>query len=146
VTTAKLGDIVKVHYTGTLDDGTVFDSSKGRAPLEFTVGEHSVIPGFEHAVIGLGVGDKKSVSIAPDNAYGQRREENVIVVQRSQLPKDLEPKVGKTLNTNTSEGTVRFLIAGVEGDNITLDANHPLAGEQLHFELELVDIASGNRK
>lgn len=142
MTNAKLGDIVKVHYAGTLDDGTVFDSSKGRAPLEFTIGEHSVIPGFEDAVIGLGVGDKKSVSIAPDNAYGQRREENVIVVKRSQLPKDLEPKVGKTVHTNTSEGTVRFLITDMDGDNITLDANHPLAGERLHFELEIVDIAS----
>jgi peptidylprolyl isomerase len=140
MTTAKPGTTVKVHYTGTLDDGTVFDSSAGREPIEFTIGQQTVIAGFENAVIGLSVGDKKKISIAPDDAYGAHRADKVAVVDRSELPPDLEPATGMVLRGDTPEGQVTFTIAAVEADSVTLDGNHPLAGKQLNFELELVEV------
>lgn len=142
MTTAVHGDTVKVHYTGTLDDGSVFDSSAGRDPLEFTIGGETLIPGFENAVVGLAVGDKATVVIGPEDAYGPRTDEKIVVVDRSRLPADPEPAVGMMLQGQSPDGTVVFTITGVEDDQVTLDGNHPLAGRQLTFEIELAAIVA----
>ncbi len=137
---AQNGDTVRVHYTGTLDDGTVFDSSKGREPIEFTVGSGQVIAGFEEAVSGMGVGEAKTVTIPAAQAYGERREELLLQVERSQFPADVEPQVGQQFQMSQGEQNFVVNVAEVAGDRITLDANHPLAGRDLTFELELVDV------
>jgi peptidylprolyl isomerase len=138
---AKNGDTVKIHYTGTLDDGTEFDSSAGRDPLEFQLGGGQVIPGFDNAVEGMTIGDNKSVRIEPDEAYGQRHEQLVQDVQRSALPDDLTPEVGMALQSQSPDGRVMMLtITGVSDDTITVDGNHPLAGQALSFDIELVSI------
>ncbi len=139
----KEGDKVKVHYKGTLDDGAVFDESTERGPLEFTVGEHKVIPGFEEAVLGMKEGETKVETIPSDQAYGPRRDEMLLKVARSQLPEGMEPEVGQPLQVTTQEGQpVPVRIAEIDEENVTLDANHPLAGKDLTFELKLVEIAS----
>lgn len=140
MTTVRSGDTIKVHYTGKLADGTVFDSSAGREPLEFTVGERSVISGFENAVVGLGVGDKKSVSISPEDGYGEYTTDLVATIDRSQIPADVEPAPGLVLQGTTPEGPMRFMITVVDGDKVTLDGNHPLAGKRLEFDIEVMEI------
>jgi peptidylprolyl isomerase len=138
---AKNGDTVKIHYTGTLDDGTEFDSSAGRDPLEFQLGGGQVIPGFDNAVEGMAVGDSKSVRIEPDEAYGQRHEQLVQDVQRSALPDDLSPEVGMALQSQSPDGRVMMLtVTAVSEETITVDGNHPLAGQALSFDIELVAI------
>jgi peptidylprolyl isomerase len=138
---AKPGDTVSIHYTGTLDDGTQFDSSQGREPLEFEVGSGQVIPGFDKAVEGMTVGDNKSVRIEADDAYGQRHEQLVQEVDRSMLPDNLEPEAGMTLQSNSPDGQVmQFVVTDVTEQTITVDANHPLAGQALTFAIELVGI------
>ena len=138
---AKSGDTVKIHYTGTLDDGSQFDSSAGRDPLEFEVGSGQVIPGFDKAVEGMAVGDSKNVRIEPDEAYGPRHEQLVQEVDRSLLPDDLDPREGMTLQSNSPDGqTMQFMVTAVAEETITVDANHPLAGEVLSFDIELVEI------
>ncbi|NIL94484.1 MAG: peptidylprolyl isomerase [Woeseiaceae bacterium] len=138
---AKSGDTVKIHYTGTLDDGTQFDSSAGRDPLEFELGGGQVIPGFDSAVEGMAVGDSKSVRIEPNDAYGERHEQLVQEVPRSSLPEDLTPEVGMALQSQSPDGQVMMLmVTTVEEDSITVDANHPLAGHALNFDIELVSI------
>lgn len=136
----KNGDTVKVHYTGKLDDGTTFDTSSGRDPLEFKVGEGRVIPGFEKAIVGMGQGDTKTVTIPVDEAYGPRKDELQIVVNRTDLPAELDPKVGDELEL--SQGDREFVVRVIDANptSVTLDANHPLAGEDLTFEIELVEI------
>jgi len=141
VSTVQQGDKVKVHYRGTLEDGTEFDSSVGNTPLEFTVGEHAVIPGFEDGVMGLAVGEKKRVVIGPEDAYGPYRPEKVAVVPREQLPDHIEFKQGAVLQGQSPDGPVVFLVTDVQGDQVTLDGNHPLAGKALIFELEIVEVA-----
>ena len=138
---AKSGDTVKIHYTGTLDDGTQFDSSAGRDPLEFQVGSGQVIPGFDKAVEGMNVGDSKSVRIEADEAYGPRHEQLVQQVERSVLPDDLNPETGMALQSSSPDGQVtQFMVTEVTDETITVDANHPLAGQALSFDIELVDI------
>lgn len=138
---AKAGDTVKVHYTGTLDDGTVFDSSKDRDPIEFTLGKKMVIDGFDKAVEGMEVGETQSVALTPDDAYGQPREELIGTVERSRLPEELTPEVGMFLQAQSPDGQVNDVkITEVTDDTITIDANHPLAGQNLNFELTLVEI------
>ncbi len=138
---AKSGDTVKIHYTGTLDDGSQFDSSAGRDPLEFEVGSGQVIPGFDKAVEGMAVGDSKNVRIEPDEAYGQRHEQLVQEVDRSLLPDDLDPREGMTLQSSSPDGqTMQFMVTAVAEETITVDANHPLAGQALSFDIELVEI------
>lgn len=140
---AKSGDIVTIHYTGTLDDGTEFDSSAGRDPLRFTLGSDQVIPGFSKAVEGMAVGDSKTVNIPANEAYGPRREQMVQEVPRTVLPEDLEPKEGMALQARNQEGgTVNLVVTAVSDETITVDGNHPLAGKALNFDIELVDIAS----
>ncbi len=138
----KEGDTVKVHYTGTLTDGTVFDTSEEREPLEFTLGQGQLIPGFEKAVVGMNVGDSTEVEISSDDAYGESREDLVISVPKDQLPDDVEPQVGMQLQVNQQDGQpIPVRITDVGEENLTLDANHPLAGQDLKFEIELVEIA-----
>lgn len=139
---ARNGDMVKVHYTGTLEDGTQFDSSEGREPLEFTVGSGQVIPGFDKAVSGMAVGDKKDVSIPPEDAYGPRMDDMVHEVPKTALPPDLEPAEGMPLAAKGEDGqTINLTITEVNETSIIVDANHPLAGEELNFRLELMEIA-----
>ena len=138
---AKSGDTVHIHYTGTLDDGTRFDSSQGREPLEFEVGSGQVIPGFDKAVEGMAVGDSKSVRIEPAEAYGERHEQLVQEVDRSVLPDDLDPRTGMALQSSSPDGQItQFMVTAVTDETITVDANHPLAGHALSFDIELVDI------
>ena len=138
---AKSGDKVRIHYTGKLDDGTQFDSSAGREPLEFDLGGGGVIPGFDSAVDGMAVGESKSVKIESEEAYGPRHEELIQDVPKSELPDDIELSVGLQLQAQSPEGKVmRFMIAAVTEEVITLDGNHPLAGQSLNFDIELVEI------
>ncbi len=138
----KQGDTVHVHYTGTLEDGTVFDSSDGRDPLEFTMGEGKVIPGFEKAVEGLAVGETTNAILPPEEAYGPRADELIMTVPREQLPDGMSPEVGQQLEMQTQDGQrVPVTVTSVSEDALKIDANHPLAGKALHFELELVKIA-----
>lgn len=141
--TAQQGDTVAVHYTGKLDTGDVFDSSRKRDPLEFTVGEGQVIPGFDRAVEGLAVGESREVRLEPDDAYGQPREDLVVEVPRSQFPPEGTPEVGQQVQVQVAPEQQRIAtIADVGDQAITLDLNHPLAGQPLTFELELVGIVS----
>lgn len=138
----KSGDTVRVHYRGTLDDGTLFDSSEGRDPLEFSVGAGQVIPGFEEAVTGMEIGQNKTVTIDASDAYGPVHEELSHTVSREDFASD--PYVGGMVNLISPDGVELVgRITAIDGDLITLDFNHPLAGERLTFEIELVDVESG---
>ena len=139
---AKKGDNVKIHYTGTLSDGSVFDSSTGRAPLAFRLGSGQVIPGFDEAVTGMQVGDSKTVNIPAAKAYGARNDDLVISVLRSEVPPDINPEVGMKLQMGGANGElVNVEIVEVTEEYIALDANPPLAGKELTFAIELVAIA-----
>lgn len=141
VVLAKTGDTVKVHYTGTLEDDTVFDTSVEREPLEFTLGQGQLIPGFEQAVIGMRVGESKTINIPADQAYGPHRDDLIQVIERSQLPEDLDPKVGQQLPMRQPDGRTSIVtITDISETMITIDTNHPLAGQNLTFEIELVEI------
>lgn len=138
---AKDGDKVRVHYTGRLDDESQFDSSVGGDPLEFTLGAGEVIPGFESAVRGMAPGDQIETRIPADEAYGERSEKLVLKIDRTELPSDLEPEVGQQLQVQTADGHELIVtIVGLAQYHVTLDANHPLAGEALTFAIELVEI------
>lgn len=138
---AKNGNTVQVHYTGKLADGTIFDSSVGREPLEFTLGAGQLIPGFEKAVLGMKVGEKKIVTIPADEAYGPHRDEQVVEIPREELPSDLTPQVGQQLVVTQQDGRqIIVVITEVSDKTVTIDANHPLAGKDLTFEIELVKI------
>ena len=142
MTAAKSGDSVKIHYTGTLEDGTTFDSSEGRDPLEFTLGSGQVIVGFEEAVTGMKSGEKKNVTIAADKAYGQRNEEMVITAPRDQVPPDINPEVGQQLQmAGPDNQPIVVRITEVTDENIILDANPPLAGKDLIFDIELMAVS-----
>lgn len=137
----KNGDKVKVHYKGTLSDGAVFDSSQGKDPLEFTVGQGQVIPGFENGVIGMSAGEKKTINIPCAEAYGEYSDEAVFSIGKENLPLGMEPAAGQQLQMVSPEGQVfQVIIKEVSGNEIKLDANHPLAGKDLTFELELVKV------
>lgn len=139
---AKEGDEVQVHYTGKLEDGTVFDTSQDGEPLSFTIGENRVIPGFETAVVGMEPGDSKTTEIDPEQAYGEHRDDMVMELDRDQIPEDVEPEVGQQLQLRLENGqTVPVLITALGEDTVTIDANHPLAGRTLIFEIELIEVA-----
>jgi len=141
MTQAKNGDTVKIHYTGKLQDGTVFDSSSGRDPLQFNLGSGQVIPGFEEAVKGMTVGEKKTAHIPCDKAYGERNPSMVMVVDKKHVPADIDPEVGQRLQVGSPSGEILAVtVIDISEENITLDANPPLAGEDLTFDLELVEI------
>lgn len=138
----KDGDTVKVHYTGTLENGEVFDTSENREPMEFTLGQGQLIPGFEKAVTGLTVGDSTTVDIPSKEAYGEVREDLIISVPKAQLPDDIEPEVGMQLQVNQPDGQpVPVRVTEIGDENLILDANHPLAGQDLSFKIEVVDVA-----
>lgn len=139
--TAKQGDTVHVHYTGTLEDGTEFDSSRDREPLVFTLGEGQVIAGFDEAVLGMQSGETKRVTIPADEAYGQYEDDLVFEVDRTQLPANFAPTLGEQYQMEQASGqTMVVTVSDVSNDSVTLDANHPLAGYDLTFDLELVSI------
>ena len=137
---AKNGDKVRVHYTGTLEDGTEFDSSAGRDPLEFELGSGQIIPGFEEAVMGMESGDTTSITIPPEAAYGPRQDHLILTVEKAQLPADIDAKVGDELEMEGEEQTMVVTVTETTDTEVTLDANHPLAGKPLKFDIELVEI------
>ena len=138
---AQNGHLVRIHYVGTLDDGRTFDSSRDREPLEFTLGEGAVIAGFEQAVLGMTPGESKTVSLPPEEAYGPHRAELVQEVERGMLPADMPLKPGLQLQAQSRSGDPLVLTVREVGDEtVKLDANHPLAGERLTFEIELVEL------
>lgn len=138
---AKQGDSVRVHYAGRLDDNSEFDSSRGGEPLEFTLGAGEVIPGFENAVLGLSAGQSRSVSIPCEEAYGPFQEELVAQVERKGMPADLELGVGSMLEVSNEDGTsFAVRVSAMDETTVTIDANHPLAGQTLNFDIELLEI------
>lgn len=138
---AKKGDTVKVHYTGKTNDGTVFDTSEDSDPLEFMLGEGKMIPGFEEGIIGMKVGESKTINIPVDKAYGPRSDDMILEVERSEMPEGIEPEIGMQLQmTQTDGNTVIVTITEISETMIKLDANHPLAGQDLIFDIQLVEI------
>jgi peptidylprolyl isomerase len=141
-TTVKNGDKVKVHYTGKFEDGEVFDSSENRDPLDVEVGAAQVIKGFEDALVGMEEGEKKTVSVPPDQGYGPHDPALLIDIPNAQIPKEVSPAVGMKLRLNDDKGqSILVTVSEIGGDSIKLDANHPLAGKVLVFDLELINIA-----
>jgi peptidylprolyl isomerase len=139
---AKTGDNVTVHYTGKLADGTVFDSSVEREPLNFAIGEGNLIPGFESAVVGMSAGESKTAEIPAEQAYGPHREDMVLVVDRQQIPESIPLDLGQQLQIQHPNGqAIPVLVTEISNGKVTLDANHPLAGKDLTFEIKLLEIA-----
>ena len=139
---AKAGDKLRIHYTGRLDDGTVFDNSEGRDPLEFTVGNGEIIPGLERAMIGMEVGESREVTVAPEEAYGARDDQRVQSVPREAIPDSIPTEPGTQLSMKTQDGqTIPVVVSNVTDSHVELDANHPLAGKTLTFDVTLVEIA-----
>lgn len=142
----KSGDKVRVHYHGKLRNGETFDSSEGREPLEFTVGSGQVIKGFDEGVKGMQIGDKRVVEIAVEDAYGEKEEGRVVEFPKEQFPEDLNPEIGMQLMMSDGQGhSIPVLVSEVKEESIILDANHPLAGEDLIFDIELIEIVPTSR-
>jgi peptidylprolyl isomerase len=142
MTEAQHGNTVKIHYTGKLTDGTVFDTSDGREPLQFELGSGQIIPGLDKAMRGMAVGDTKTVAIAVDEAYGPHHPEGVHVVERDTFPPEVDVQLGNRLQASGQNGNVIHLtIVAADDQTVTLDANHPLAGKDLVFDVELVAIS-----
>jgi len=140
---AEAGDRVKINFTGKLEDGSVFANTADSEPLEFQLGEGEIIPGVENAVEGMNVGESKTVKVPPEQAYGQRRDELLEEVGRDKFPKDIEPQVGQKFDVPQQEGPPMVVrVVDVSEQTVTLDGNHPLAGRDLTFELELLEIPS----
>jgi peptidylprolyl isomerase len=138
---AQNGDAVKVRYTGKLHDGTIFESSEERDGLEFQLGGQQILPGVEKAVVGMSVGESKTITIAASDAYGPHRPELTVAVKRSDLPDDIEPEVGRQLVVRQPSGKAsRVTVTDVDEESVTLDGNHPLAGKDLTFDLQLLEI------
>jgi peptidylprolyl isomerase len=138
---AKQGDRVKVHYKGSLEDGTVFDTSFDKEPMEFTLGEHMVIPGFENAIDGMNEGETSKTVIPPQEAYGDYNEKMIAVVDRSQIPPEVEIQIGMVLKVGDNESdATNVCVTELSEHTITLDGNHPLAGKSLIFEINLVEV------
>ena len=141
MTTAKKGDKVKVHFTGKLVDGTVFGSTMNEEPFEFTIGEKNMLPGFENAVIGMQIGEKKKIILSPGEAYGPHKKELITVMERSGFPEEIQLEVGKRLRVRKQDGNYSVVtIKDFTEDRIVLDENDPLAGKTLTFNIELVEI------
>ncbi|MEW5734234.1 MAG: peptidylprolyl isomerase [Thermodesulfobacteriota bacterium] len=139
---AEQGKFVQIHYTGTLDNGDVFDSSQGRSPLEFQVGQGQVIDGFDKAVAGMSVGEKKTFNLSPDQAYGQRDETRIHTFQRAQLPPGFTPAQGDTVGLTTDQGhQIPAVVTLVTEEKVEVDWNHPLAGKSLTFAIELMGVS-----
>lgn len=142
MTQAKTGDTVKVHYTGTLDDGVQFDTSVGGEPLEVTLGNGEVIPGFEKALEGMTAGETKKIHIPADEAYGQAHPELIQQIGRDQIPEEIELSVGLQLQAEGPQGPIVLVVTELDDETATMDGNHPLAGKDLNFELELAEIVA----
>ncbi len=141
MTHAKIGDKVKVHFTGTLEDGAIFGSTIDGEPFEFTIGEKNMLPGFENAVIGMQKGDTKTITLSPEDAYGAYNEKLVTVMEKSGFPQEINLEIGKRLRVRTQEGKYKMVtIKDFTEDSIVLDENDPLAGKTLTFKIELVEI------
>jgi len=139
---AKNGDMVKVHYTGKLEDGTVFDTSDENTPLQFTVGEGKLIAGFEEAVVGMEPGESRTIQIPAEKAYGPHRDEMVMTIDRKKVPENINPEVNQMLQVRQKDGkTFNVKVTEVSEESLTLDANHPLAGKDLFFDIRLAEIA-----
>ncbi|MSU91139.1 peptidylprolyl isomerase [Rhodobacteraceae bacterium 2CG4] len=139
---AEAGDTLRLHYTGTFEDGTVFDSSDGRDPLEFTLGSGQIIPGLDKGVTGMEVGEERSVTVPPADAYGERDDKLVQSVPRETIPDNIPTDPGTQLQMQTPQGQqIPVVVTGVTDEHVELDANHPLAGKTLKFEVKLVEIA-----
>ncbi len=136
----KDGDTVQVHYTGTLEDGTVFDSSKDREPLEFVLGKGTLIPGFEAAIVGREAGETVTANLEPVLAYGEPDDQLIFEVPREEVPDHITPEVGLSLELSNEEGMMNVVITKVSDESIELDANHPLAGKILNFEIEILSV------
>ncbi|MGA1871104.1 MAG: FKBP-type peptidyl-prolyl cis-trans isomerase [bacterium] len=137
----KNGDTVKIHYTGKLEDGTVFDSSVDREPLEFKIGDNQVIKGIEKAIVGMNQDESKTVTISSDEAYGPYRQDMILQIPKDKFPQDIHPELGKQLQIQDRDGhVVEVTITQVSEKNITLDGNHPLAGKNLVFDIQLVGV------
>ncbi len=137
----KQNDTVKVHYTGKLADGQVFDTSEGKEPIEFTLGQGQLIPGFEKGLLDMKINEKKTINIPKEEAYGEPRAELVQEVEKSQLPEEIKPEVGMGLVSKTPDGQeMNLVVSEVKEDTIVVDGNHPLAGKDLVFDLEVVEI------
>ncbi len=137
----KENDTVKVHYTGKLKDGQVFDTSEGKDPIEFTLGKGQLIPGFEKGLLDMKVNEKKTITIPKEEAYGEPREDLVQEVEKTQLPEEIKPEVGMGLVSKTPDGReMNLVVAEVKDETIVVDGNHPLAGKDLVFDLEVVEI------
>ena len=144
---AKNGDRVRVHYTGRLEGGEVFDSSRDGEPLEFTVGAGDVIPGFDEAVRGMNVGETKTIEIEPEDAYGPRREQLVTQVSREAAQFPVEPQVGMHFGLPLQDGNqIEVVVTEVTDTHVTIDGNHPLAGQKLIFDVELVEKGASDRR
>lgn len=138
---AKTGDAVRIHYRGSLADGTEFDNSEGRDPIAFTIGDGSIIPGFESAVVGMSEGETKRFIVGADEAYGPHHEDLIYTIDREAVPPDMELEQGMRLQVSgPDERPVAVTVTEVCDECVTLDANHPLAGRDLHFEIQLVEI------
>lgn len=140
----KVGDIVSLHYKGTLNDGTIFDSSEGREPLEFEVGSGMVIKGFDDGVMGMTIGEKKDIHIGVEEAYGPANEEMIFKFDKAGIPSDVPLELGGTLNMHDGQQAIPVVIREIAEDYVLMDANHPLAGQELNFALELVSIKDGS--
>ena len=140
----KVGDIVSLHYKGTLNDGTIFDSSEGRDPLEFEVGSGMVIKGFDDGVMGMAIGEKKDIHIGVEEAYGPSNEEMIFKFDKAGIPNDVPLEIGGTLNMHDGQQAIPVVIREIAEDHVLMDANHPLAGQELNFALELVSIKDGS--
>jgi peptidylprolyl isomerase len=140
----RVGDIVSLHYKGTLNDGTIFDSSEGREPLEFEVGSGMVIKGFDDGVMGMAIGEKKDIHIGIEEAYGPANEEMIFKFDKAGIPSDVPLEVGGTLNMHDGQQAIPVIIREIAEDHVLMDANHPLAGQELNFALELVSIKDGS--
>ena len=138
---AKNGDTVKVHFTGRLENGEVFSKSEVESPIEVTLGNGELLPGFECGIVGMEVGEKKTITVPPEEAYGPKQEDLMVEINKSNLPENVTPAIGKGLRIRQSDGEdIRVIISDMTEDTVTLDGNHPLAGVTLLFELELVGI------
>ncbi|UCC60983.1 MAG: peptidylprolyl isomerase [Dehalococcoidia bacterium] len=138
---AKQGDTVNVHYTGRLDDDTIFETSQGHDPMQFTVGVDRLLPAFEETVIGMNPGESRTTKIPSAEAYGPYHEEMVIIIDRQRFPDNLNPEIGQELEVHQSDGQiVPVLVTDVSESSVTLDGNHPLAGKDLTFDIQLVEI------
>jgi len=137
---AKKDDVVRLNYKGTFADGTVFDSSENHGPIQFIIGKGMVIPGFEDAVIGMKPGDSKTIEISSENAYGPHRDELVLEIPKDKLPEGLEPEIGQRIQFSKDDQKFELQVVAMSEANVTFDGNHPLAGKDLIFEIELLEI------